>query len=289
MKFKDWYGNKVFKESGYSRVRRILFGDVPNVKTIGIVTAHNPNGQQPVAGNDIESSRENSRLNSSLEEYLRTRNYGPIRVKGHFGIKEDSFLIPNIGKEELIKIGQWFEQMAVIWGEKEIDHNGNPYLRFEYIDVESQRTQSVRTVHLGGGDVQDRKDYYTMINGKKFIIPFFDDPLSKKIPSSKYGSTTDIPSSDDVDSFHLGLKKAESFEIPFFDCPTTEILFDDKVNEITYFSDRLPKNEEIKKIIEDIKNHSEKVLEKDRIDNYYWHHRGIVRECLWRLNKNYGR
>lgn len=284
MKFNKWYENKLFKESGYARVRRILFGDVPNIKTIGIVTAHNPNGQKPVVDNDLESARENARLNSSLEEYLRTRNYGPIKVKGHFGIKEDSFLIPNIGKQELIKIGQWFEQMSVIWGEKEIDHNNNPYLRFEYIDVESQKTQSIRTVHLGGDEVQGRDDFYTMINGKKFIIPFFDDPLSKKIPGTKYGSTQDAPES--VDDFYSNLKKAESFEIPFFDCPTVELVFDDKVNEITYYSDRLPKNEEITKIIEEIKSHSEKVFEENHVDKYYWHHRGIVRECLSKLNRN---
>jgi len=110
--FTKWLNKKSLMESGFARVRRIMFGDVPDVRTIGIVTAQNPDGQRPWPGNDIESSRENREQNKSLEQYLRTRNLGPIKVKGKFGVQEDSFLIPNISKEELVNIGRWILIMS---------------------------------------------------------------------------------------------------------------------------------------------------------------------------------
>ena len=275
MNFKNW----LYKESSYSRIRRILFGDVPNVRSIGIVTGQNPNGSPPYPDNDIENSRENKYLNQSLEEYLRTRNFGPVKIKGKFGVEEDSFLIPNISKEELVKIGKWFEQEAVIWGEKHIDRNNNPYFKFEYIDVESDSTQSVRTVHIGSEDVQGRNDYYTQYKDKKFIIPFFDDPHSTKVPGLKFGTVVDAQKDDSA-----ALKKAESFHIPFFDDPSSELVFYGNVNEITYYSDRLAKDINTKNIIEQIQKHSDALLEPNKTEKSYWHHRGIIRENMKKLN-----
>lgn len=275
MNFKKFYLN----ESGFARVRRILFGDVPNIRTVGIVTAQNPNGAAPHPDNDIENNRENIYLNKSLEDYLKTRNFGPVKIKGKFGVEEDSFLVPNISKKELIDIGKWFEQISVIWGEKNIDNNGNPYFKFEYIDIESGDTQSIRTVHLSGEGVQDRDDFYSQHKGKKFIIPFFDDPLSKKVPGMKFGTVVDAEE-DDAQT----LKKAESFHIPFFDDPSVELVFCGKVNEVTYYSDRLPKDKNTKNIIENIQKHSELLQEPNKTEKFYWHHRGIVREYLKQLN-----
>jgi hypothetical protein len=275
MKFKNW----LYKESSYARVRRILFGDVPNVRTIGIVTAQNPNGSPPYPDNEIENSRENKYLNQSLEEYLRTRNFGPVKIKGKFGVEEDSFLIPNISKEELVKIGQWFEQEAVIWGEKHIDRNNNPYFKFEYIDVESDSTQSIRTVHIGSEDVQGRDDYYTQYKDKKFIIPFFDDPHSTKVPGLKFGTVVDAQKDDSA-----ALTKAESFHIPFFDDLSSELVFYGNVNEITYYSDRLAKDPNTKNIVEQIQKHSDALLEPNKTEKFYWHHRGIIRENMKKLN-----
>jgi hypothetical protein len=285
MKFTDFLGKKLLIESGYSRVRRILFGDVPSIKTVGIVTAQNPNGSPPHADNPIENARENERLNNELKQYLRMMNFGPIKVKGHFGVKEDSFLVPNITREELIKIGEWSEQISVIWGEKLFDKNDNPYFRFEYIDVASKKTEDERTVHLGGEydidgvnhSVQDRKDYYTMVGGKKFIIPFFSDPLGKKVHGSKYGSVE-----DKEEEYLDKLKKAESFFIPFFDDLSSELFFEDS-SEITYYSDKLSKDPITQKLIEEITYHSQCLCEEDKIGKYYYHHRGIINNCMKKL------
>jgi hypothetical protein len=290
--FKKWLDKKMILESGFSRVRRIMFGDVPLIRTIGIVTAQNPHGQPPWPGNNVESGREDRDLNKSLEEYLRTRNFGPVKVKGKFGLQEDSFLIPNIAKEELVNIGRWFDQQAVIWGEKHTDSYNNPFIRFEYIDVESGRTQSVRTVHIGSEDVQGRPDYYTMVKGRKFIIPFFDDPHSRKVPGRKYGTVTDVPDTAatpwTANQLAQQVRKAETFAIPFFDNPSAELVFDEKVIELTYYSNRLPNDPLVRELVENIQQHTDALFDGEYAEyraKYYWHHRGIVRESLWKLNR----
>jgi hypothetical protein len=293
----DWLKSKVISESGYARVRRIMFGDVPTIRTIGIVTAQNPQGKPPWSGQSPwpddkgESDRENRHRNETLEQYLRTRNYGPVKVRGKFGLHEDSFLIPNIAREELLAIGRWFEQEAVIWGERGIDHYGNPFFLFEYIDTETGKTKSVRSVHIGSEDVQGRSDYFTMVGGRKFIIPFFDDPHSRKVPGSKYGTFADVPDSTatpwTADELAKRVRKAETFAIPFFDDPSAEMIFDAKVNEMTYFSDRLQATSLVNELVEDIKKHTDAVFDGQYAANrakHYWHHRGIVRESLWKLN-----
>lgn len=285
----------MISESGYARVRRVMFGDVPTIRTVGIVTAQNPQGKPPWAGqthwpdDKADSEKENRYRNETLEEYLRTRNFGPVKVKGKFGLYEDSFLIPNIARQELVNIGRWFEQEAVIWGEKGMDRHGNPFFLFEYIDTETGRTKSVRSVHVGSEDVQGRSDYYTMVGGRKFIIPFFDDPHSRKIPGKKYGTVADLPDTDwTADDLARMVGKAESFAIPFFDDPSrAELIFDAKVNEMTYYSNRLPASPLVNELVEDIKKHTDAIFEGQYADNRaknYWHHRGIVRESLWKLN-----
>lgn len=201
--FREWVKTRhqLLAESGLARVRRILFGAVPVIRTIGIITAQNPSGQPPWPGNDIESGRENRDRNKSLEAYLRARDFGPVKVKGRFGLYEDSFLIPNISRQELLNLGRWSDQQAVIWGQRQTDRFSNPYMRFEFIDTDSGRAQSVRTVHIGSADVQGRDDYYTMVGGRKLVIPFFDEcrgestglwptPSGRQNPFSFPSSTT---------------------------------------------------------------------------------------------------
>jgi len=176
----------------------------------------------------------------------------------------------------------------VIWGRKDVDRSNNPYMRFEYIDTESGQTHSVRTVHIGSKDVQGRDDYYTMVGRRKFIIPFFDDPHSRKVPGKQYGTAVDVPATAatpwSADELADMVRKAETFRIPFFDDPSAALIFDAKVNEMTYYSDLLPSSPVAHQLVEEIRLHSDALFTEGKLPNYYWHHRGIVRECLWKLN-----
>tara|TARA_Y100001963_G_scaffold153348_1_gene239949 strand:- start:895 stop:1677 length:783 start_codon:yes stop_codon:yes gene_type:complete len=152
--------------SGFNRVNQLLMGNVPSVDHVGIMTAENPGGQPA-------SSAENKERNQQLMQDLRDMNLGPIPVKGRYGSMENSYLIPNITRDEIIDLGMKYDQEAVIWGDRISDQDSNPFLRFQYI--EGDETIQQRDVSLRGGEVQGREDFYSEKKGRKFWIPFFDD------------------------------------------------------------------------------------------------------------------
>ena len=152
-------------ESGFPRIANMLMGAVPNVHTVGFITAENPDGNQL-------NPQENQERNKLLQERLRERNLGYIRIKGKFGNLENSFLVPNITKPEIMNLGKDFGQESVIWGYKRDDES----MRFQYI--EGYKVVQERDVALVGSGVQDREDFYSQerhSSGRKFIIPFFDE------------------------------------------------------------------------------------------------------------------
>jgi hypothetical protein len=283
MKFKDWYEGRL-DESGFARVRRMLFGDVPNIKSIAIFTAQNPGGKQ-------SSSEENKKRNKELWNDLRLASYGPIRVKGKYTGKEDlddikstpeedSFIIPNISRNSAIAYGKRYDQEVVIWGEKYTDENKNPFFRFEYID--KGITLSVRTIHMSGEDVQERPDYYTRIGNRKFVIPFLDDPLRYKVPGNKYGTVVDAPANNTSDN----IKQAETFYIPFFDNPEAyELEFSGELIEPSFYAQKFYNNPYAQELIGEIHTREEKLQEEGYTSKYYWQQRGTIIMCLEKLGK----
>ena len=265
MNFSKW----IMQESGFSHVRRMLMGDVPQINSIGIVTAQNPAGQQG-------KKADNKEANKQLLSWLRSANYGPIKAKGKFfGTKEESFIVPNITRDDVVTLGHQFGQESVIWGDKQADEYGNPHFRFEYI--EGGKTINVRSVHIGRADVQNRDDLYTMIKGRKFIIPFFGDEYSRKIPGQKYGTVVNTP--DDPDATNLA--QVETFYIPFFDdYESTELEF---FGELSYYSDHLNNCPYVNELVSEIKHREEMLQIEDRTGKSYWMHRGVLQDCMDKL------
>jgi len=143
----------------------ILQGKVASVDTVGFLTGENPMAQKM-------SSKENRALNKELMAWMRERGYGPIRIRGRFGNKERSMIIPNITREDMVEAGKTFNQESVIWGKR----TEKDKFIFEYI--EGDKTIQKRDVVLFDKDVQAREDYYSQERqsaGRKFYIPFFDD------------------------------------------------------------------------------------------------------------------
>ena len=140
-----------------------LAAERENIKTIGMVTAENPMGQQV-------TPEENKERNEKLESALRRMNLGYRKIRGKFGNEENSFLVPNITKEEIIELGNRFEQKSVIWGERVQD-------KFVFSYIEGDTTIEQRDVVLFGSDAQKRDDNYSQSSKgpEKFVIPFFDD------------------------------------------------------------------------------------------------------------------
>jgi hypothetical protein len=282
MNFTEW----LMQESGFAHVRRMLFGDVPTIRAVGILTAQNParevdldwQGKEPTSPRDY-----NKRANKKLVDQLRAGNYGPVRVKGQFGLEEDSFLVPNISREEVLGLGRKYGQESVIWGEKRTDKNKNPYFRFEYIECATGETTSVRSMHMGSEDVQDREDYFTKVKGRKFIIPFFGDPHARKVPGEKYGTAAEIPRSPATSWDADELAKKVEFIIPFFDDiagADVELQFE---GEISYYSDKLSDCPYVKELIEEIRRREQNLQTEGKTAKWYWQNRGVIRECMDKL------
>tara|TARA_R110000782_G_scaffold213241_2_gene301220 strand:- start:992 stop:1690 length:699 start_codon:yes stop_codon:yes gene_type:complete len=159
----EW--RKFINESGFNRIKNILQGNVASVSAIGFMTGENPMAQKM-------SSKENRTLNKELMAWMRERGYGPIRIRGRFGNKERSMMIPNITREDMTEAGKYFNQESVIWGEK----TGEDKFVFEYI--EGDKTMQKRDAVLFDDEVQAREDFFSQERqsaGRKFFIPFFDE------------------------------------------------------------------------------------------------------------------
>jgi hypothetical protein len=249
-----------------------MMGDVPHINSLGILTAQNPKS-------DCEG-----KSNRDLWSRLRSANYGPIKIKGKFGGKwEKSFLVPHISKEELVRLGEDYCQEAVIWGQKDYDENNNPFYRFEYI--ENGKTVNVRVVsigghHLPGDEVSQRKDFFSMKDGRKFVIPFFDDPYKKFVSGEKYGTVRQAPPEASAAS---AVAKAEFF-IPLFDEPGAELILSNNQKEMTFYSDLLPKDPYIQQLITEIHQLEEEMT--SRTNRGQWSARGQILEALEKLAFN---
>ena len=153
-------------ESGFARVRQMMTGIVPAIDTMGILTAENPDGKPA-------PDSFNKEANQKLAAKLASLNYGFIPIQGKFGTPENSFIIPNMTRDDVVFLGKKFGQESVIWGSKIVEEVGEPFFRFEYI--EGDTTIQTRDVSLGGASAQEREDFYSSKKGRKFYIPFFDE------------------------------------------------------------------------------------------------------------------
>jgi hypothetical protein len=179
----EWNKYLLKEVSQFRDIMRILTGDRQNVESVGMMTPENPSAQQL-------SKEENDVVLEEFEKRLREMNLGFKRIRGKFGNKERSFIIPNISRDEIVLLGKDFGQESVIWGTKE-----GGKMVYQYI--EGDETQEKRDVVLTGPEVDIKSDFYSQEPGgpelhsitypkkgqggkpivrtaHKFVIPFFD-------------------------------------------------------------------------------------------------------------------
>jgi hypothetical protein len=158
-------------ESGYPRVANAIRGIVPSINTVGIFTGQNPQSQK--ATNTF-----NKEINKNVEKTLRDGNFGIIKLDGNYGVEEESFLVPNIAKDELIRLGNKLDQTSVIFGEK--TNNGMHFQEIWTTDGVNDEDIKHKV-----GDINKEQnvfindnnfvEYYSEIKGRRFRIPFYDD------------------------------------------------------------------------------------------------------------------
>lgn len=157
--------NIQLNESGYPRIANIMRGIVPSVKTVGFITGENPAAKP-------SSAEYNKSANAKVEKSLKDANYGYVKVKGEYAGSENSFFVPNIAKDELLKMGRKFGQESVIYGEK-VEDGSYDGMRFQLIYTDDRYGTVVgeRYVFINRND---EEDYYTEVKGRKFQIPIYD-------------------------------------------------------------------------------------------------------------------
>jgi hypothetical protein len=299
-------------EANYSRVVRMLKGDVPTVDQVAIMTAHNPMGQ-------TATPEQNNKANTRLRADLRQSNFiaahrrsnkgimgggfggGEIEGKGKFsGNIEDSFLIPHMSREIAIHFARKYKQLSFIWGKKIRDEKGGTTMRFEYIEAKNPNdaentpyeTTQTRDVVVTGAEAQDRSDNYTAINAgdkdkqnsptlggnRKFVIPFFDDKY--KTAKNANGKRT-IQTDEPTVPVNQPLKKVE-FYVPFVDDSSNEVEFE-LSEDVSFNLDELPKRNDVKKLVGDAQEYANRLKLEGMSGRYYWSTRGNLNEILKRL------
>lgn len=188
MKNKIIYNFKQFElnESSYSKVMRILHGQIPSIYSIGIITWENPHGE-------IESDEYNKKANIELENRLYDSELKYIKLGGMYNIKEKSLLVLNINKTQLCNLGLEGNQETVIYGERvdssnienfDISNKVNDLIKENYIGMNFKlintqnknfKVESERNVVISRNDYSN---FYSEIKGRKFMIPFFDSNIS---------------------------------------------------------------------------------------------------------------
>ena len=170
----------VLNEAGLPRVINIARGAVPSVKSFGIMTAHNPDGKPA-------TPKFNHEANKKLEADIH--KYGFMKIGGKFDIEESSYLINNISKEDLIALGKKYGQVSVIYGaQQDAEH-----FVFEYIESETGSVGDTKQVILHSDNEQKKQNFYSMIKGTKFVIPFFDSNYNMKVPTQGGRTIGDQP------------------------------------------------------------------------------------------------
>ena len=170
-------GKERIDESGYARAANIMRGLVPSVDTFTILTAENPMNQ-------TMSAEWNNKANADLEKQLRAGNFGYQKVGGRYGKgPEHSFFIPNISREQAMRLGFDYKQDSIVVGEKiSTEKDGKTYtgmkmdMVYTYPQEKFGQVESSREVFF---NVNDWKDYYSTVKGRKFHIPFYDDEFGE--------------------------------------------------------------------------------------------------------------
>jgi len=150
--------------------------------TVAMLSAENPPNPPP----DWDNAAMMEKLVQDMSN--RDMKYYPIMGQ-YFGEAENSFLVVNAPKAQIVNLGKKYLQDSVIWGEKQramADEGAgaNIFFRFFFIQCHPEEgpksykytITDEKDVILNDSSIQAREDMFSRIAGEKFVIPFFTDP-----------------------------------------------------------------------------------------------------------------
>ena len=157
------------------------------LQRIGIMTAENPRGM----ASDTQSNM------AALDDFKKTldaKGLEYVVMGGKYGSPENSLLILNPNKQDVISFGKKYGQAAVIFGQRLMrnyrEGQRSNYFRIDYYQTEpdgdeepAYGPQEYYLIDSRDMVVSDdtRTDYYSEIGGKKFYIPFFSSDPSQEM------------------------------------------------------------------------------------------------------------
>jgi len=162
--FNQYLGLEELNER-YSNLANILRGGRKSVFAIGILSAENPHGR-------ALSDSENRQRTAELRKVLKEGRLGYRPVKGRYGNLENSFIVNNISRDDVMALGKRFKQDSVVWGQRveEGDYYG---MDFELIGTDLHNWNEVMGTSRVMIGRENAADFYTEYKGRRFIIPFF--------------------------------------------------------------------------------------------------------------------
>lgn len=170
-------------EAGFTNVHRMVTGNVPEVDTIVIITAANPGGE-PMYGINTREEREksaafNNRQMRKLYSILDGWKYGYSKIQGKYGYDEPSVVVGGMSKSEGRKLAEKFGQESFIFGFRREFAPGKQEMVYE-LSYTDGTPGPKRSILASNADIQNYKDFYSKVKGRKFQIPFFDDAFANK-------------------------------------------------------------------------------------------------------------
>lgn len=175
-KFKEAY-ERILNENPQTRFKRVMHGDLPNVKSFAIITPENPMGK-PL------SKKENQKKIDEMKMYLKRGYFQYIRVNGQYGATEYPFVIFNINIKEAKYLGRNFDQESFIYAYNKKKKKKNKNVVFEYWEKEAKQKQYKKKDNVDYFAYEDdAKDFFTKLKSWKFNIPFaiFESILNQKL------------------------------------------------------------------------------------------------------------
>jgi len=144
---------------------REFFSTEDYVRTIGIITANNPQGRKLTRSQNYD-------LNRSLLEDLKAHSSGTSSLRGSYGGNiENAFAVVNISRGKLIEFAEKYNQKSVVFGFVRYKDQ-YPYIQFQYIENGKIKEQK-------SGDffipiMRTTKDFLEAIKEGEFEFPFFE-------------------------------------------------------------------------------------------------------------------
>jgi hypothetical protein len=203
-------------EASLSRVYQHVSGH-PKVKSWGMMSGYR----------NANTKEQNRATNQQLEKDLRAMNLGFFKVEGHWkecqdssvswndcppdklkDSVEESFFIPNISNEQLLKLTQKYNQDSAVYGDKE--NPGEAFLLFKNGSTENLGKFNANKVATAYSQMKgDRSFLFSKPEDKPETDTKLKSVLKKTIKNPKTGRDIKIQSALQYDTNHPVYKLAQ--------------------------------------------------------------------------------